>query len=239
MGSKRRIAKDILPIILRDRKEGQWYVEPFVGAGNLIDKVDGLRIGADTNKYIIKLLQETQEGRVFPTVVSEDDYKYTRDHKDEDPALTAFIGFGCSFGGKWFGGYARERKIGKVAHSSSSSKILRQQSIGLKGVVFIHSPYEDLLIPEGAIVYCDPPYTNTVHYKDKFDNERFWNWCRYLVKKGHQVFVSEYKAPEDFACIWEKKVEMLMRNNANKEQRVERLFIHESQLEKQKIERLL
>ena len=30
-GSKRRIAKDILPIILRDRKNGQFYVEPFVG----------------------------------------------------------------------------------------------------------------------------------------------------------------------------------------------------------------
>lgn len=33
MGSKNRIAKEILPIILRDRKPNQWYVEPFVGGG--------------------------------------------------------------------------------------------------------------------------------------------------------------------------------------------------------------
>lgn len=33
MGSKRRIAKYILPIMLSYRKEGQTWVEPFVGGG--------------------------------------------------------------------------------------------------------------------------------------------------------------------------------------------------------------
>lgn len=47
MGSKNRIAKYILPIILKDRKECQWYVEPFVGGCNTIDKVVGNRIGSD------------------------------------------------------------------------------------------------------------------------------------------------------------------------------------------------
>ena len=41
MGSKNRIAKHILPIILKDRIENQYYVEPFVGGANMIDKVDG------------------------------------------------------------------------------------------------------------------------------------------------------------------------------------------------------
>ena len=41
MGSKNRIAKHILPIILKDRKENQYYVEPFVGGANMIDKVQG------------------------------------------------------------------------------------------------------------------------------------------------------------------------------------------------------
>jgi len=34
MGSKTRIAKYILPIMLKERKEGQVWVEPFVGGGN-------------------------------------------------------------------------------------------------------------------------------------------------------------------------------------------------------------
>lgn len=41
MGSKNRYAKEILPLILKDRKENQWYVEPFVGGANVIDKVGG------------------------------------------------------------------------------------------------------------------------------------------------------------------------------------------------------
>ena len=31
MGSKTKISKEILPIILKDRKENQYYIEPFVG----------------------------------------------------------------------------------------------------------------------------------------------------------------------------------------------------------------
>lgn len=34
MGSKARFAKDLLPIILKDRTEEQYYVEPFVSEYN-------------------------------------------------------------------------------------------------------------------------------------------------------------------------------------------------------------
>ena len=39
MGSKTRFAKHLLPIILKDRIKGQYYVEPFAGGMNMIDKV--------------------------------------------------------------------------------------------------------------------------------------------------------------------------------------------------------
>ena len=61
MGSKNRIAEHILPIILKDRKENQYYVEPFVGGANMIDKVNGLRIGADINPYLIELFKNKDE----------------------------------------------------------------------------------------------------------------------------------------------------------------------------------
>jgi len=50
MGSKSRIANDILPIILKDRKQDQYYVEPFCGGLNVIDKVDGNRIANDKSE---------------------------------------------------------------------------------------------------------------------------------------------------------------------------------------------
>ena len=40
MGSKNRVAKEILPIMLKERGQRTW-VEPFVGGANMIDKVDG------------------------------------------------------------------------------------------------------------------------------------------------------------------------------------------------------
>ena len=71
MGSKNRIAKDILPIMLKDRRENQYWVEPFVGGGNMIDKVDGLRIGADFNKYVIEALISIKGNKLqFNLVIS-------------------------------------------------------------------------------------------------------------------------------------------------------------------------
>lgn len=31
-------------------------------------------------------------------------------------------------------------------------------------------------------------------------------WCRRMANKGHEVIISEYQSPNDFTCIWEKKV---------------------------------
>ena len=61
MGSKNRFAKELLPIILKDRKQNQYYVEPFVGCANMIDKVSGNRIGADANKYLIAMWKGLQK----------------------------------------------------------------------------------------------------------------------------------------------------------------------------------
>lgn len=40
MGSKNRIAKELIPIITKDLKPNQWYCEPFVGGANMIDKIE-------------------------------------------------------------------------------------------------------------------------------------------------------------------------------------------------------
>ena len=73
-GSKRRIAKEIIPIMTKNRGERTW-VEPFVGGANLIDKIDGRRIGADSNEYLIALLRKLQTGWLPPTEISEQEYK--------------------------------------------------------------------------------------------------------------------------------------------------------------------
>jgi DNA adenine methylase len=63
MGSKNRIAKELLPIITANLQPNQWYIEPFVGGCNMIDKVEHpLKLRADNNKYLIALLKYVQAG---------------------------------------------------------------------------------------------------------------------------------------------------------------------------------
>ena len=61
----------------------------------------------DNHLFLIEMLIGVQLGYELPDSISKEQYDYIRTHKDEDHVLTGFVGFGCSFGGKWFGGYAR------------------------------------------------------------------------------------------------------------------------------------
>jgi DNA adenine methylase len=70
VGSKNRIAKHILPIMLAERKPDQWWVEPFVGGANMIDKVAGNRIGNDSNEFLIALLVALRDGYIPPCCIS-------------------------------------------------------------------------------------------------------------------------------------------------------------------------
>lgn len=229
MGSKARHAKELLPIILKNRKPGQWYVEPFVGGANMIDKVGGNRIGNDLNEHLICLLSAVRDGWVPPTSVTEEEYKAAKDNRVINPYVS-FIGFLCSFGAKWFGGFARNKAGTNYALTGHNSLI--KQAPNLKNIVFSRVSYLDMDIPTNSIIYCDPPYEGTTKYSTcGFDHKIFWQWCRDKVKEGHCVFVSEYNAPDDFVCVWQKNV------TANFDSRrqgaihkVEKLFIHRSQL---------
>ena len=225
MGSKNRIAKEILPIILKDRKPNRWYVEPFVGGANMIDKVDGLRIGNDVNKYLIALLKHLQENIPFnPPHISEDEYKKIQHHKSIYPDwLVGYVGFNLTFGAKWFGGYGRS-KAGDRNYENEAQQNLKAQQNNLIGIDFRCGSYFDMDIPPNSIIYCDPPYAGTCGYHNKFYSSQFWEWARRRAKEGHSVFVSEYVAPKDFKCVWSKE---LLSTVSRKEYKtnVEKLFV--------------
>ncbi len=226
MGSKNRLSKELMPFILKNRKEGQYYVEPFVGGANMMNKITGNRIAADSNDYLIALWDALQKGWIPPNEMSKEEYIDIKDNKDNHPKeLVAFAGFMCSFGAKWFGGYAKNARGDNYAKSGHN--VLLKEIKKMQDVQFIHTLYQNLEIPENSVIYCDPPYENTTSYKDSFDHEEFWEWCRQQVRDGHQVFVSEYNAPSDFNCVWEKEVKTLMNQNQQDSKRIEKLFVLE------------
>lgn len=210
MGSKKRCAKGILPIILKNRKADQWYVEPFVGGFNMMDKVTGLRLASDSHPYLIALFQALQKGWQPPDFVSRDDYYAIKANPSDHPSeLVGFVGFGCSFSGKWWGGYANHTYKGLPKNRTLEVKNgIMKQVKSLAGVDIRLSSYADLQMPsDDCVIYCDPPYEGTTGYKTGgFDHKAFWQWVRNQVSIGHQVFVSEYQAPQDFICVWQKEI---------------------------------
>ena len=209
MGSKNRIAKELIPIITKDLKPNQWYVEPFVGGANMIDKIEHpYKLGADNNKYLIALLEAVQNGQELPEHITKDEYIAVKTNKDNYPDwYVGFVGFVCSFRGKFFGGYSgyytTKTGIQRNYIKERINNILKQN---LDGIKLVCCSYDALDIPANSVIYCDPPYNGTTKYKDSFDSDAFWQWCRDKAKEGHTVYVSEYNAPEDFKCIWEKQI---------------------------------
>ena len=234
MGSKNRIAKHILPIILKDRKEGQWYVEPFVGGANMIDKVTGKRLGSDSNGYVIDALCLIRDsiGSIPKnnTEFTECNYNTCRSSHVFTSGVIGYAGIAFSFGAKWFGGWSRGKnsKGGSRDYVAEQYRASIKQSPLLQGVVFNKGSYASIEIPNNSIVYCDPPYDGATNYKDKFNHVDFWQWCRDIVKDGSQVFISEYNAPDDFVCVWQKEIQSGLNTNSTKKG-IEKLFVHESQ----------
>ena len=174
---------------------------------------------------MIELLNGVKNGYDLPEQISEEEYKYIREHKDEDKVLSGFVGFGCSFGGKWFGGYARN-KTGTNYALQSKRSLLKDMN-NLMDAEFICKDYREVELPNGCVVYADPPYNNTTGYgKEKFNSEEFWEYMR-KISKEHIVFISEQTAPDDFISIWEKPFTRTLDVNKNNQFKVtEKLFIH-------------
>lgn len=227
MGSKNRHSKELLSIILKDRKPYQWYVEPFVGGFNTVDKVEGNRIANDIHFYLIELFRAIQWGWIPPSNTSEEEYQHIRKNKQNyPPYLVGFVGFGCSYSGKWFGGYARgNTNDGRPRNYCNESKrnILKQAK-NIKDILIYNKSYYDLYIPPNSIIYCDPPYEGVTQYKDTFNHKEFWEWCRKKTIEGHTVFISEYNAPLNFECVWTKKVNNTLVKNTGSKQGIEKLF---------------
>ena len=225
-GGKTKVSNQIVNYLESVRKENQIYIEPFVGGGIICSKMSGERKAYDFNKYLIEMYKAVQNGYELPNCISEEEYKYIREHKDEDKALTGFVGFGCSFAGKWFGGYARDkRKKYDFAHTAKLG-LLKKMST-MDDVLFECADYKKLVF-ENCLIYCDPPYADTTQAYGigDFNTQEFWDVMR-LWSKNNDVYISEYVAPDDFECVLEIPTKIDIRNKDNQmEKRVEKLFLY-------------
>lgn len=222
IGGKNRIAKDIVPIILQTNPD--IVVEPFCGALNvtveLIKQKPGLYVFASDNHCdLIEMWKAIQNGWLPPLELDREEYNALK--LQSSSVLRTFAGYGCSFSGKWFGGYANDKTNRNYCLNARNS-ILKKVPY-LKNVIFSHGDYSSRPIPKNSIVYCDPPYfgTTKVGEGNSFDHKEFWQWVNSLKV---ECYVSEYVAPHHFQVIWEKQVKTDMNTKDGNNTRTEKLF---------------
>ena len=170
MGGKVRIAKHLVPVLQERLKDKDTFVDLFCGSCNIISAIKAPnRIANDLHKELIALHKAVQQGWVPPSVVTEEDYKQAKQAEDH---IKAFIGFGCSFSGKYFGGYARGDGDRNYALNAKNTLLKKHQN--MKDVEFFNLHYSEVNIPSNSLVYCDIPYKDTTKYStDSFDHSSF------------------------------------------------------------------
>ncbi len=238
VGGKTRIANWVAEHVLASKGACSVYVEPFVGSGAVFAKCAPhfeTIVAADAHPDLILLWKAIANGWKPPESVSREDYYSLK--IAEPSALRGFVGFGSSFGGKWFGGYTDQsfkadgktfngRPFAKAASDAclKMAPILRQANIE-------HMDYAEHEADSYTLFYCDPPYANTVGYKGAgiFDSERFWKIAEYWHRSGATVIVSEETAPAGWKVLAQRNRKAFLRvcRGEENETRSEFLFVHE------------
>lgn len=224
LGGKSKLAARLWAAMGEDVKEGMTFVEPFVGAFNMLPACPvrwGQALCSDADLSVISLLRAVQGGWDPPETLSEEEYKRIRAESNEQDPLHGFAAFGCSFAAKKWGGYARGSSPN---YARSARNGLLRKSAHMDAVRFAHARYSDLCVPAGSLVYCDPPYQETTGYGGSFDHATFFAWCRETAKHS-VVYVSEFSAPDDFQEVWSLPRPVQCGSKPKKHTRVDKLFL--------------
>jgi DNA adenine methylase len=263
LGGKQRLGKHLSPYLYllwnsynkQKKRKLDGYIEPFCGSLGVFKHMTYLTeygaktiVGNDYHPDLITMWKEVQSGNYnYPCSISEKEYNDAKKIKSPS-GYKAFVGFGMSFGGRYFGAYS-QKYLGEKKEDFCKEMInsLKRTEPLIKNskVKFTNKSYLSLN-PSNKFIYCDPPYEQGKYpikyrrdtkYYDTFDNEEFWETMR-KWSKNNLVVISEVNAPKDFIKIWEqeryrsasqsKKTRFNETNNVSDTHKTEKLFIHKS-----------
>ena len=214
LGGKHGIGKHIAEFMTEqcDPSSGiEGYLEPFCGSLGVfkhMTKYDYKKfVASDYHPDLIAMWQQLQKNQLrIPKEMTETQYNKLKNAASPN-AMKAVAGFGLSFGGKFFAGFA-QKWAGNSGRDflrefrTSIEKI--KPAIQKDNVTFVKKSY-DGHIPKNMLVYCDPPYRETEGYSTgSFDHDAFWETMRQW-SRDNCVFVSEENAPKDFRVVWRRK----------------------------------
>lgn len=236
MGGKSRIAKQLIEVWEPFLAQSAGYIEPFLGGGSVMSHVQHTnRIGSDSHVALMNMWKAIKQGWELPKHnVTKAEYLRLKAEQDPKDPMTAFVGFGLCFGGKYFASFT----VGECNYASHAHASIKR--LNIKTIKLMTRDYEAYSPEEykNYVIYCDPPYENTMPYKGTraFDYDRFYQWAR-LVSSHNKVFISSYAAPADFIPVLEINVPLHMGHY--KKRTTEKLFCYERYWPQWELERLL
>ncbi len=125
----------------------------------------------------------------------------------------------------------RLQSLESLQRLQSLESLQRLQS--LESLQRLQLDYRNVEIPQGAVVYADPPYKNTNHtgYAGQFDYGDFEKWLAYVP---FMVIVSEYNAPKGCTEIASIKKQQTMGTGNKGGTNIEKLFVQDRFYERYK-----
>ena len=190
LGGKSRISLKIANLIYGVFPNAR-IGEPFAGGLGATKNLRSVEI-SDAHPGLLVLYKAVLAGWEPSYEITKEKYNLLRQASDWGDPHTALAAFGCSFGGKQWGGFAAPNKNNPEGYAGYAIRSLRKALLH-KPVVVDSSSYEVFAEKTTAdVLYCDPPYANTTGYGSAFDTEKFWSFVSACDKP---VFVSEYYCP--------------------------------------------
>jgi DNA adenine methylase len=241
-GGKQRIGRELAEIIVEESLDIEdeynfkikGYCEPFSGMMGVYRHIPELfqdthpkikYVAGEINGSVVKMWNTAKRGWKPPTKNIGKNKFYMLKHDNKTSALKGFVGHVNTFRGHYFNTYFKHGN-NKIKTNServqSIGKTLNKNKVSVK-----QGDYKQFSNIKGYVIYCDPPYVNTVcKYNVTFDNKEFWSWCR-KMSRNNILFISEYSAPKDFEKIWSKKSKMTgnIHKSASGNTRTENLFL--------------
>ncbi len=233
LGGKYRIARHVAGVIAQVQRERRTYVEPFVGGAAVASRVApwfSTVLLSDVVPDLVLMWDAAIDGWEPPDELDEVMWRQLRSQPPS--ALRGFAGFGCSFGGRWFEGYARQRTAGgapakEPSLAPSAKRTLLRQAHAMKHATVRRMDYRDVKVDTDTVLYADPPYDGVTTYgaAGPFNSMEFWDVAAGWSADGAAVVVSQTYAPPGWLEVWQAGQPSYLRGDQRPDLRTERLFV--------------
>lgn len=179
----------------------------------------------DSDPYIRYLFSFGNNGRDYIYGREIEDLKVTASRMLVAPTLAERYRLYRKFTKMLFHGKYRERVVRELEGCERAVSVERLQRLQS-----LQSDYRSVHVPPGSVVYADPPYAGTECGEyGGFDHDAFASW---LESCGELVIVSEYTAPRGCIEVARIKKQCSASANGKSQDATEKLFVHESQIDR-------